>query len=314
MGRKIDSEFFEIPMFSNYRLSKSGKLFNKAANEIQENEAITDKIYQLYGDDGFVHDIKSQDLMSIMQYGPNHFPLYPIYAKTFISKDVKIDMVACYQFLEFESHDKFYIMNKEFRRYKDTDLYLTQDGNILNGSTGTIIKVPQDGRGYYGLGRHYYGGLRVHRMIYETYVGPIPDGYVIDHLDCKPWHNEPSNFEPVTVAENNKRAIMNHCNANYLSWDIAKKMCDDLSYPNPLHPKLVAEKYGVSIAIPRFIVQGKTWKELAKDYKFPKYCNPSNSEINDIRNDFKNGWSYNYLSEKYGYADSIIDRVIKSAA
>jgi hypothetical protein len=49
--------------------------------------------------------------------------------------------------------------------------------------------------------------VRVHRWIYEQYVGPIPDGMVIDHLCRVKACANPDHLEAVTVGENTARGI-----------------------------------------------------------------------------------------------------------
>jgi len=47
---------------------------------------------------------------------------------------------------------------------------------------------------------------RAHRLAYELTVGPIPEGMSLDHL-CRVRNCiNPEHLEPVTVAENNRRA------------------------------------------------------------------------------------------------------------
>lgn len=62
-------------------------------------------------------------------------------------------------------------------------------------------------------GRHPYGVVAyddtqvlVHRLAYELLIGPIPEGFVIDHL-CKTTLccNPATHMEPVTQAENVRR-------------------------------------------------------------------------------------------------------------
>ena len=47
------------------------------------------------------------------------------------------------------------------------------------------------------------GNYRLHRIIYETFVGEIPEGYVIDHKDRNRTNNSIENLRIVTPSENN---------------------------------------------------------------------------------------------------------------
>jgi hypothetical protein len=60
-----------------------------------------------------------------------------------------------------------------------------------------------------------YGGFRTpsglkkaHRVAYELAIGPIPDGLVLDHICRRPHCVNPCHLEPVTQAENLRRAAM----------------------------------------------------------------------------------------------------------
>lgn len=62
------------------------------------------------------------------------------------------------------------------------------------GGYGTVS--PGDGR----------NNIKAHRAMYEALVGPIPDGLDLDHLCRNPPCVNPSHLEPVTRAENTRRA------------------------------------------------------------------------------------------------------------
>lgn len=67
----------------------------------------------------------------------------------------------------------------------------------------------QNGKGY-GYIRHNNLKRGVHRVSYEIYIGPIPEGMHIDHL-CRVRHCcNPEHLEAVTVAENNRRMILSN--------------------------------------------------------------------------------------------------------
>lgn len=63
-----------------------------------------------------------------------------------------------------------------------------------------------NGYGVIGLGRRSDGTRQTHRVAYELFVGPIPDGLHLDHLCRVTLCCNPEHLEPVTQAENNLRS------------------------------------------------------------------------------------------------------------
>lgn len=74
-----------------------------------------------------------------------------------------------------------------------------------------------------GCTQHGYGlvwvdgvrrSARVHRVVYELLVGPIPEGLTLDHLCRNRACCNPAHLEPVTLSENVKRggnSLKTHC-------------------------------------------------------------------------------------------------------
>ena len=60
----------------------------------------------------------------------------------------------------------------------------------------------KDGYGYF---MKNYKNIKAHRFYYAMYKGPIPQGYVIDHLCRTPSCVNPDHLEAVTHRENTMR-------------------------------------------------------------------------------------------------------------
>lgn len=77
---------------------------------------------------------------------------------------------------------------------------------IVDGVTGCWVwqrAKTKDGYASVRIGRKT--GY-AHRVFYERCIGPIPEGLVIDHLCLRRDCVNPDHLEPVTIAENLRRA------------------------------------------------------------------------------------------------------------
>ena len=81
---------------------------------------------------------------------------------------------------------------------------------VTDQVTGCWIWTGARNHGGYGvcgvtLARRMTRQFRVHRLVYELLVGPIPDGLTIDHLCRTAACANPAHLEPVTASENSIR-------------------------------------------------------------------------------------------------------------
>lgn len=316
---KISNRFFHIPGFSRYTISKNGTLKDTMTGTVTPASVVKRCDLYLRNDSNKVICVDIIYLLSQMTYGPNNFPILEleddlILSDDFTAEDIKVDLLSCLKTFRYISEYEFEMCGVVFRKYADTPLYITKYGNIFNAATGMILKLPQR-NGYYTL-TAFYGGLRVQRMVYETWKDYFPDDYHIDHLNCRPWDNYVENLEPVTSGENTRRAIRNSLKDYNMNWETAESMCKDLAYPHPMSPQAVSEKYNVPIHVPRFIVQGLTWNEITNKYGliYPDYNLRKKTEVtSEMMSDAGNGMTIEEFSEKYHFGGRKLKMMYKQS-
>src|ERR1044071_5869985 len=97
-------------------------------------------------------------------------------------------------------------MSRAIRIEAMTDCWLWEGAHYSNGYGVMMVTVHPEGETVRRL-------MSVHRLSYEAFKGPIPEGMHIDHL-CRVRNcYNPEHLEAVTQAENNRRMglVITHC-------------------------------------------------------------------------------------------------------
>lgn len=105
--------------------------------------------------------------------------------------------------------------------------YVTKSGKVITtkvkGGQGRInifqprehcYKVDKDGYlevclSFVENNRHIRKYYRVHRLVYETLMGDIPQELTIDHIDANPQNNSIENLQILTRENNTRKALKN---------------------------------------------------------------------------------------------------------
>lgn len=81
---------------------------------------------------------------------------------------------------------------------------------VKNGTRIEKIPRPCSGREQYLIIQLWNQGQKkkicVHNLVAKVFLGEIPDGYVVDHINNNPSDNYVTNLQIVTIAENGKKA------------------------------------------------------------------------------------------------------------
>lgn len=138
---------------------------------------------------------------------------------------------------------------------------------------GKIRKPQNDKRGYvvYMLSVENRHILRyAHRMVADAFIGPIPDGREVNHIDGDKGNPTLANLEIVTNSENRahsyrvlgvapNRAVSENGNAK-LTWDDADKIRAAYAAGGTSHSKLAA-KFGVNRMTVLRVLLKRAWRD-----------------------------------------------------
>lgn len=146
----------------------------------------------------------------------------------------------------------------------------------------------------------------VHRLVVENFIGEIPDGMEVDHINGDKEDNSVCNLEIVTPKENIKRAVKNELilqgeqrSGTKYSEKVVKKICEYLEKES--NKNKIAKKLNVPAGLVRSIACGAKWKYISKNYNIL----PTKSshkftaeEVEKILKLYKKGKTYKQIANK----------------
>ncbi len=149
------------------------------------------------------------------------------------------------------------------------------EGNVY-GKQG-VRKTCEVTNGYVGIGVSKEGKpktYRLHRFIWESINGMIPEGLQINHIDGNKRNNKPDNLELCTARENVINAFKLGLSKgprgekNGKSKLTESKVIEILQHLKDGKTKtLIANMYSISRATVRMIGQGKRWGHVKLEVK-----------------------------------------------
>lgn len=84
-------------------------------------------------------------------------------------------------------------------------------GYVVYKKDGSIKKARKNPLGYYRIklwNKNKNKTFTLSKLVAEAFIGKIPEGYVVDHIDCNPENNYVTNLQIITYSENSKRAVL----------------------------------------------------------------------------------------------------------
>ena len=94
----------------------------------------------------------------------------------------------------------------DWRKTKESDRYEVSDEGEVRGPRGRVLKPTLMQIGYYSiaisLGNHKVIRRYIHRLVAEAFLGDVPDGHVINHINSNKLDNTRANLEIVSRKEN----------------------------------------------------------------------------------------------------------------
>lgn len=155
---------------------------------------------------------------------------------------------------------------------------LSEDGSVENTETGKVLKQSKTPAGYFTYSSNLGGS--VHRLLAHNFLGGIPEGLVVNHIDGDKENNLLSNLEITTHQENTIHAYKTGLAQGKKGEDNSQAILNDedilrmfTMFREGANNLEVSKVFGVHDRYVSLVRHGKRWGHLSKGEKFPKSFN-----------------------------------------
>lgn len=146
-------------------------------------------------------------------------------------------------------YEGFYEVDKQGNVYS-LDRF---DGRI--NRRGKKLKKDLNSAGYERVTLSRHGKTKrflVHRLVYKSYYGKIPEGLQVHHIDENKLNNSIKNLKLVTQRENN------HLSRKSLGYKLKQEDVDEIRSSN-MTTREISEKYKISMRHALRILKNERW-------------------------------------------------------
>ena len=168
--------------------------------------------------------------------------------------------------------------NKKWKPIPGYSLYACNKlGQIKNKKTGHILRQKVDKKGYLSIALRKdssYKTLCVHRLVGETFIGPLPEDKQTNHIDGNKQNAAASNLEYITCSENALHAFdmglrvamkgINHPLSKLNNFNV-RTICDMLS-SGKFSQREIGDVFGVASHTISDINTRTAWTHITDDY------------------------------------------------
>ena len=195
--------------------------------------------------------------------------------------------------------------------------YISDFGAVYSLHRNRLRKLEIDRDGYIRISFPYNNmtHMAIHRLVYAAWVGKIPEGYVIDHIDNIKWNNHYTNLQAITFAENSRKAATDGLYKSSIDWNEEKVqlVCEMMEANYSI--KDIAAKFNITPQdhtlyknfrnqLYNFRKHQRSWIDITSKFNFDNYdgfLRPDSkyrdSEILEMRELYAAGYSMTEIAD-----------------